>query len=234
MEEYFIKAQNGDKNALDILFNMHRGLVISEKKRIENIMNTYTEEDLEDLEQELNIALILAIKKFDVNKGYNFSTFGMAYIKNTGKNIVNRNRINKLKGNDLSRFREMKKLERKNKDITSEEVCKKLNIRQVDLSRILSVLSGVDSFSRVISNEDEENIVLEDTIGVEEDKYNKVESRIYIEKLLATLSKKERDIIELYFFKNIPQLEIAEKINTSQTTISRLINKSLKTMREIS
>ena len=118
--------------------------------------------------------------------------------------------------------------------MTLQEVCKKLNIRQVDLSRILSVLSGVDSFSRVISNEDEENIVLEDTIGVEEDKYNKVESRIYIEKLLATLSKKERDIIELYFFKNIPQLEIAEKINTSQTTISRLINKSLKTMREIS
>ena len=43
--------------------------------------------------------------------------------------------------------------------------------------------------------------------------------------ILEKLDKEEKEMIDLYFYKNIPQSEIAEKFGISQQAVSKRIRK---------
>lgn len=49
--------------------------------------------------------------------------------------------------------------------------------------------------------------------------------------LLATLPERERAILELRFYENLSQEEIAERIGVSQSYLSRLLRRTLLDLR---
>jgi RNA polymerase sigma-B factor len=58
-----------------------------------------------------------------------------------------------------------------------------------------------------------------------------VERRLLASALVATLSERERDIVELRFVRGLTQSQIAERIGVSQMQVSRLLTRALATMR---
>lgn len=52
-----------------------------------------------------------------------------------------------------------------------------------------------------------------------------------IEDLLATLPERERMILELRFYENLSQEEIADRIGVSQSYLSRLLRRTLLDLR---
>ena len=62
---------------------------------------------------------------------------------------------------------------------------------------------------------------------------DRAEARLIIEEALAQLSDNERRLIQLRFFQQCSQSEIAEEIGTSQMQVSRLLSKLLVKMRTI-
>jgi len=75
-KELFLALNNGDTNAKKVIANSNLRLVVSiAKKYIGNNI------DLLDLIQDGNTGLMVAIEKFDITKGYKFSTYATWWIR---------------------------------------------------------------------------------------------------------------------------------------------------------
>ena len=97
----------------------------------------------------------------------------------------------------------------------------------------------VDSFNKILFNDFKGNeLTIEETLkddkNITED-YIKEETHLFIRELVNNLSYKDRQIIIMYFgfFDNkiYTQKEIAEKLNISQSYISRIIKRILKQLK---
>ncbi len=91
-KEYFTKLQNGQLEYKEKIINANLRLVISVSKR-------YVSQDfgLEELIQEGNIGLIKAVDKFEVDKGYKFSTYATWWIKQSiTRSIADKSRLVRL------------------------------------------------------------------------------------------------------------------------------------------
>jgi RNA polymerase sigma-B factor len=64
------------------------------------------------------------------------------------------------------------------------------------------------------------------------DDFAALDQRMAIEELLATLPARERTIVELRFFDGLTQSEIAERVGISQMHVSRLLARSLTSLRD--
>jgi RNA polymerase sigma-B factor len=72
-----------------------------------------------------------------------------------------------------------------------------------------------------------------ETIGVEDDGYALVEDGSAVAHALASLSARERRIVQLRFQREMTQSQIAARIGLSQMQISRILRHSLARMRAI-
>jgi len=78
---------------------------------------------------------------------------------------------------------------------------------------------------------DEELDPLE-TIGGEDEEFERSEHRAALEPALDRLPPREREILRMRFEEGLPQTQIAQRVGLSQMHVSRLIRKSLSIMRE--
>ena len=72
---------------------------------------------------------------------------------------------------------------------------------------------------------------LADKLGTEDTGYDEVEDGALVEVGLSALDERERQIVELRFFKEMTQSQIAAEIGISQMHVSRLLRRALATMR---
>ncbi|MEU7917882.1 RNA polymerase sigma factor SigF [Micromonospora zamorensis] len=72
---------------------------------------------------------------------------------------------------------------------------------------------------------------LGDTLGGDDHEFDVVEIRVALGPALATLPEREREILSLRFHGNLTQSQIADRVGVSQMHVSRLINRSLATLR---
>ncbi len=129
MEELVIKAQQNDIDAKRMLIRKNRGLVASIAKR-------YCGQGLaiDDLIQEGNLGLILALKKYHPNENCRFTTYAYFWIKHSiNRAVLSKGRMIRLPEylyNELIRLkRALSELEKKyGKTFTKKEISKKLNI----------------------------------------------------------------------------------------------------------
>ena len=66
--------------------------------------------------------------------------------------------------------------------------------------------------------------------GVSETSFAQVEARQTVARLLPTLAERTRRIVELRFFQELSQSEIAELVGVSQLHVSRLLRQALEQM----
>jgi RNA polymerase sigma-B factor len=71
-----------------------------------------------------------------------------------------------------------------------------------------------------------------DTMGEDDEALEHVENRESIKPLLEQLEPREKHILTLRFFRGMTQSQIAAEIGVSQMHVSRLLNKTLTSLRE--
>lgn len=79
---------------------------------------------------------------------------------------------------------------------------------------------------------DEAGPALADRLGGEDAEYEAVETHQALRPLLAALPERERRIINLRFFGNMTQTDIAQRLGISQMHVSRLLARTLFRLRE--
>jgi RNA polymerase sigma-B factor len=75
------------------------------------------------------------------------------------------------------------------------------------------------------------SLELEDPLGADDPAIDVVEQRESVRPLLATLSERERDILRMRFFGDMTQSQIADRLGISQMHVSRLLARTLGSLR---
>ena len=106
---------------------------------------------------------------------------------------------------------------------------------QMDEEEIVASLEAnieVESIHKTIYQNDGNAIYLIDKIADQEDESEDLLNHIMLEDLVNGLEEMERTIIQLRYYENKTQTEIANEVGISQVQVSRLEKKILKKMRE--
>lgn len=92
----------------------------------------------------------------------------------------------------------------------------------------------IASIDETISYNDNGNkdITLGDIISCDEDKFEEIENKIFIDDLLSVLDGKEKSIIENYYINNMTQVQLSDKFNVTQVQISRTLKKAIVKIRK--
>jgi RNA polymerase sigma-B factor len=197
-------------------------------------------EPLEDLVQVGTIGLIKAVDRFDPERGVEFSTYATPTIvgeikrhfRDKGWAIRVPRRLQELRMSLGQATAELS--QRSGRAPTVAELATHLDISEDD---VIEGLEGAQAYAttsldaQVAGDEGDGSATLADRLGTEDLDLEAVEHRESLRPLLAALPSRERRILALRFFHGMTQSQIAEEVGVSQMHVSRLLAKSLATLR---
>jgi RNA polymerase sigma-B factor len=196
-------------------------------------------EPLEDLVQVGSIGLVLAIERFDVERGVKFTTYAVPTIVGEIQRHF-RDRAWAIhvprRMKELS-LRLARTIESSTADLgrapTIPELAKETGLEEEEVVEALETYNAYStrSLSQPLGLGDAEEGTVEDLFGAPEPGYAEVEHGALLETGLAALDERAREIVELRFFEGLTQSEIAARVGISQMHVSRLLRRSLATMR---
>jgi RNA polymerase sigma-B factor len=228
--------ENRDKDTRDILIEKHLYIAEILSKRYANRGIEY-----DDIYQVASIGLIYAIDRYDVSKGFEFSSFATPtiigeikkYFRDKGWTIRVPRRIQELskKIND-SKVHLSQELQRSPTiaDIaeylstTEEEVLEAMEASKVYTPQSLDITYD--------SNNDDKDINLADIIGEEDRYFSRIDNNDFIMKIMENLSKVEKEILIDRYINKKTQVVIAKNLDISQMTVSRIEKKILEKLRK--
>ncbi|HXG76166.1 MAG TPA: SigB/SigF/SigG family RNA polymerase sigma factor [Gaiellaceae bacterium] len=194
-------------------------------------------EPLEDLVQVGSLGLIKAVDRFDVDRGVEFTSYAVPTI--VGE--IRRHFRDKAWAMHVPRrLKELSvRLSRVLDALTSElgrspTVAELAEATGVEEEDVVDALDSAHAYStRSLQAPFEEGDVdsLADKLGTDEEGYAEVEDGALVAAGLDALDERERQIVELRFFEEMTQSQIAAEIGISQMHVSRLLRRALATMR---
>lgn len=248
MEEMSVliaKSQSGDKEAREVLIEKNLGLVHHIVRRFAG--RGY---ELEDLFQIGVIGLIKAIDKFDLSLGLKFSTYAVPlitgeikrFLRDDGPLKVSRT----LKENAIKiRVVRQRLQSRLGREPTIQEIAGESALSKEEIVMAMEATMEVESIYASVYQDDGNELCLMDrvadsgngcvgSISGDAVDYEKEEllNHILLTQLLDELSERERLLIQMRYFQNRTQVEVAEIMGISQVQVSRLEKKILLRMRQ--
>ncbi len=198
-------------------------------------------EPLEDLTQVGMIGLMNAIDRFDPSRGIRFATYATPtivgeirrYFRDRGWAVKVPRRLQEM---NLAANKAIDGLTQKlNRAPTVPELAREMEISEQEALEAMELgdmyeLPSLDG--EMGGNSGETRSKLADYVGRVDEGIEKFERRVRLTEALSSLSPRERKIIELRFFGNLSQTQVAEKLNISQMHVSRLQQRALAKLRE--
>jgi len=228
VKELILRSQQGAKEARDILVEKNIRLVWSVVQRFIN--RGY---DPDDLFQIGSIGLIKSIDKFDLSYDVRFSTYAVPmiigeiqrFIRDDGTLKVSRSL--KEMGNKIRKTRD--ELTKKyGRSPTVSEIAIELDITREDVVQAEDAGRSLHSIHETVFENDGDPITLLDQMAGEDTRWFE---KITLEEAIRDLSKRERLIVYLRYYKDCTQSEVADRLNISQVQVSRLEKKILEEMK---
>lgn len=225
-------AQQGDESAVEQIINENCGLIWSIVKKFTN-----RGVETEDLFQLGVIGIIKCVKKFNMDFDVKFSTYAVPMIMGEIKRYLRDDGIIKVSRPLKEIYTKAKYLQdtiTKNtgRSPTVQELANKLEVEVEDLIMAMDANQEVESLYSTANHSDGSPVYLIDKLNKSEDDNEKIVENIMIKDTLATLGPREQKIIELRYYQDKTQSEVAKEIGVSQVQVSRLEKKVLLAMRE--
>ncbi|HHU48427.1 MAG: sigma-70 family RNA polymerase sigma factor [Caldicoprobacterales bacterium] len=193
--------------------------------------------EYDDLYQVASLALIKALERYDITKGYKFSSFATPTIVGEIKNYFrDKSRLIRLprKESEYIKKIENAKSHLSNKlgrSPTPDEIAEYLGITSEQVLELMesSYTTKTASLDFYIDNDGETDLMA--VIGREEKNYGLIEDQDFIQRVMSTLDDQERQVITERFYKGRSQREISEEMGVSQMYISRMERRILERFR---
>ncbi len=246
------KIKNLDKAAIRILFKKYRDKSEKEVRDILIEKHLYIAEilakkyanrgiDYDDIYQVACIGLIYAIERYDIEKGFEFSSFATPtiigeikkYFRDKGWTIRVPRRIQELSkkinnakvqlSQDLQRSPTIEDIANF-LDSTEEEILEAMEASKVYTPQSLDVTYD--------SHNDDKEVNLAELIGEEDLYFSRIENNDFFLKSMDKLNEMERQILIERYFNKKTQVAIAKSLEISQMTVSRIEKRILEKMRK--
>jgi RNA polymerase sigma-B factor len=194
-------------------------------------------EPFEDLVQVGSIGLIKAVDRFDVDRGVDFTSYAVPTI--VGE--IRRHFRDKAWAMHVPRrLKELSlRLSRVLDQLTTElgrsptiaELAAAAGVEEEEAIDALDSMNAYSTRSLHAPFEEGSDDSLAEKLGQEELGYGEVEDGTLVAAGLDALDERERRIVQLRFFEEMTQSQIASEIGISQMHVSRLLRRALATMR---
>lgn len=197
-------------------------------------------EPLEDIEQVGFLGLIQAIERFDPDLENEFSTFAtptiMGEIRRYFRDRSWAVRVpRRLQENYLRVVRAREQLQNElGRPPSINEIAERVGLDPDDVLAALEVSPAQHTVSLdqpTIGLDPANPVDLGERLGQEDENLERVEMRALLEQAMAHLTPRERLIMILRFFDQLPQTEVAKRLGISQMHVSRLQRAALEHMR---
>jgi RNA polymerase sigma-B factor len=196
-------------------------------------------EPLEDLVQVGTIGLINAVDRFDGDRGFEFSSFATPTI------IGEIKRHFRDKGWAIRvprRAQELRMMLNQATAELSQSTGRSPTVRELAIHLKITddeVIDGIEAAAAYATTSidahvgnDQDASTIADFMGDVDPDLSNVDDREALRPLLAALPARERQILGMRFFQGMTQGQIADELNISQMHVSRLLTKSLATLRD--
>ena len=224
------RAHQGDKLARDKILIENTGLIWSIVRRFLNRGH-----EGEDLFQIGCIGMLKAIDRFDTEFDVAFSTYAVPMIAGEIRRFIRDDGIvkisRKIKENQMKIMHQREiYINEKKQEPTIEELEKVCDLTKEEIVMAMDASRNVESIDKEMYSKDSAYTLMdlaEDDTNIEETVLNK----IMVQQLMDMLESKERKIINLRYFKNKTQSQVAKEMGMTQVPVSRLEKKILNSMR---
>jgi RNA polymerase sigma-B factor len=225
--------RTGDRRLRNALVESHRDLAMRAARRFAN-----RGEPLDDLVQVAMVGLLKSVERFAPGRGLAFTSFAMPTI--TGE--IKRHFRDKTWSIRVPRRTQETRLalgpvsERLQQDLgrppTVNELAEALSVTTDDVIEALEAGTAYRpaSISAPAPGSDGGSRQIESTLG--SDPTDRMNEDLAISQLIAKLPERERTILQLRFFEDMTQSEIAARLDISQMHVSRLLRRTLLELRE--
>jgi RNA polymerase sigma-B factor len=197
------------------------------------------EEPMDDLIQVASLGLVKAIDRFDASREVAFSSYAVPTILGEIKRHFRDRTWSVRVPRDLQEMalkaeRSVGELTRKlHRQPTVPELATHLNCTEEQALEALQAAGAyhATSLDTPRGAEADPGDTLADTIGGDDDNYERAEERATIARLMRTITPREREVLRLRFEEDMTQAEIGEIIGVSQMQVSRLIRQAVTRLR---
>jgi RNA polymerase primary sigma factor len=232
------RIKKGDRQALEKLTKANLRFVVSVAKQYQNQGLS-----LPDLINEGNLGLMKAAEKFDETRGFKFISYAVWWIRQSIlQAIAEQSRIVRLPLNQVSSVskinRALNKFEQENERRPSvNEIAEKVDLPEEKIVDAMKVNSRHVSVDAPFA-EGEDNSLLDvlpnDDSPMADNELVKESLREEINRALALLNDRERNIIQAFFGINEPEMtleEIGEKFGLTRERVRQIKEKAIRKLR---
>lgn len=193
--------------------------------------------EYEDIYQVASLGLIYAIERFDPSKGFEFSSFATPTIigeikkhfRDKGWSIRVPRRIQELSKKINTCKNELhQKLQR---TPTIKDIAEYLNCSE---EQIMEAMEGSQvytpkSLDLTYDNDGEDKeMKFMDLIGEVDKNFDNIENKDFLDKVINKLNEVEKKVLRDRFFNNRTQMHVADELQVSQMTVSRMEKKIIE------
>lgn len=195
----------------------------------------------DDLQQVALLTILRAVERFDPSRGIEFSTFASRTIEGELKRYF-RDRTwsvrppRRMQELHLEiRRAEEDLVQRLGRSPTVQELATELDetidhvleAMEAGVAHNATSLDLPDRTDDSAASPQSERILAQPEVG-----FGQVDSKLIVSEILDELPERERMVIEMRFYQNMTQPEIAEKIGVSQSYLSRVLRRTLIDLRQ--
>ena len=222
------RAQRGDKGERDRLVVDNMPLVWSMVGRFSS-----SGKDKEELFQIGMIGLMQAIDRFDTTYDVRFSTYAVPLILGEIRRFLRDDNPIKVSRTIAEHRKQIQTLQQGQEDISVDQIVEKTGLTREDVVLAMASARPVTSIYETAYDSGESQVLVVDQL---EGKEKPMEEEVVEEQILAlamqALSAEEKRLIQMRFFENMTQTEIAGRLGMTQVQVSRSEKKILQKMRE--
>ena len=236
------RIHKGDLDARDRLINANLRFVVSVSKQYQ-----HQGLSLPDMINEGNLGLIKAAERFDETRGFKFISYAVWWIRQSiMQALAEQSRIVRLPINRIGHINKMKKIftileQEYEREPTTLEISQALELAPADVKKAIKNSGRYISMDAPLSDDDGGNMydvfLSEDTSSPDKELLTDSLCK-EIERSLSTLTRREAEVIRLYFGLNGKHShtleEIGEEFNITRERIRQIKEKGIKRLKHTS